>query len=469
MIKELVDKKCKLLLVIVTIALICTLIVFGIFMTKTAEPVTDKETNHLNASAKEDIPNPDASAKEDTPHPNAPESLTHEGYTLEQVVVLSRHNIRSPLVGPDSVLSKITPHKWYKWSSPASQLSVRGGTLETSMGQYFRKWLESEKLFPENYQPDEEAVRIYANAKQRTIATAQFFTAGLLPTVNEDVEYHGEFDTMDPVFNPQLTYISDGYVKAAQEQIHKMYDDDIKDLADNYELISDVLDMEESSGVKDGTIAPFRTDDTVVKLEMNKEPAMEGSLKTACTVSDAITLQYYEESDPVKAAFGNSLSEEQWTEMADIKDIYNEVLFLAPLISYNVANPLLNEIYSEMNNKERQFTFLCGHDSNIGSVLSALDAAEYHLPGTIEQKTPIGVKLVFSKWKSKNDELFWDVDLVYQTAQQLRDVEILTEDDNPASVDIDLSGLEQNNDSLYTDNDLKGRLKEAIEQYDKIK
>ena len=378
MIKELVDKKCKLLLVIVTIALICTLIVFGIFMTKTAEPVTDKETNHLNASA-----------KEDTPHPNAPESLTHEGYTLEQVVVLSRHNIRSPLVGPDSVLSKITPHKWYKWSSPASQLSVRGGTLETSMGQYFRKWLESEKLFPENYQPDEEAVRIYANAKQRTIATAQFFTAGLLPTVNEDVEYHGEFDTMDPVFNPQLTYISDGYVKAAQEQIHKMYDDDIKDLADNYELISDVLDMEESSGVKDGTIAPFRTDDTVVKLEMN--------------------------------------------------------------------------------NKERQFTFLCGHDSNIGSVLSALDAAEYHLPGAIEQKTPIGVKLVFSKWKSKNDELFWDVDLVYQTAQQLRDVEILTEDDNPASVDIDLSGLEQNNDSLYTDNDLKGRLKEAIEQYDKIK
>ena len=77
--------------------------------------------------------------------------------------------------------------------------------------------------------------------------------------------------------------------------------------------------------------------------------------------------------------------------------------------------------------------------------------------------------ILWYRRKSKNDELFWDVDLVYQTAQQLRDVEILTEDDNPASVDIDLSGLEQNNDSLYTDNDLKGRLKEAIEQYDKIK
>ena len=193
---------------------------------------------------------------------------------------------------------------------------------------------------------------------------------------------------------------------------------------------------------------------------------MEGSLKTACSVSDALTLQYYEETDPVKAAFGNHLNEEQWTEIADIKDVYNEVLFTAPLISHNVANPLLREIYSEMNEKDREFTFLCGHDSNIGSVLAALDAAEYELPGSIEQKAPVGVKLVFSKWKSDSGELFWDVDLVYQTSQQLRNVEILTEEDNPASVDIDLNGLDQNSDSLYTDGDLKSRLKKAIAVYD---
>lgn len=486
--KDFVDKKCKLLLAIVTVALICTLIVLGIYMTGAVKPAADEKASQTETEGsaadgqtrQSDAVEPaedEKAAQTETEEPaadeqaqksSAPESLTHDGYILEQVVILSRHNIRSPLVGGDSVLSKITPHEWYKWTSPASQLSVRGGTLETSMGQYFRKWLESEGLFPENYHPDEEAVRIYANAKQRTIATAQFFTTGLLPTVNEDVEYHGEFDTMDPVFNPQLTYISDGYIKAAQEQIHKMYDDEIKDLADNYELISDVIDMEESSGVKDGSIKPFRTDDTVVKLEKNKEPSMEGSLKTACSVSDALTLQYYEEKDPVKAAFGNSLSQEQWTEMADIKDVYNDVLFTAPLISCNVANPLLREIYSEMNNKERQLTFLCGHDSNIGSVLAALDVAEYDLPGSIEQKTPIGVKLVFSKWKSESGEIFWDVDLVYQTSQQLRDVEILTEDDNPASVDVDLNGLTQNNDSLYADKDLKGRLEEAIKQYDSL-
>ena len=106
---------------------------------------------------------------------NVLSTLSREGYTLKQAVVLSRHNIRAPLSGEGSALDTITPNKWFEWSAPASQLSVRGGILETEMGQYFRKWLEAEGLFEPNYQPKDGAVRIYANSKQRTIATAQFF------------------------------------------------------------------------------------------------------------------------------------------------------------------------------------------------------------------------------------------------------------------------------------------------------
>jgi glucose-1-phosphatase len=286
--------------------------------------------------------------------------------------------------------------------------------------------------------------------------------------MNEDVEYHGEFDTMDPVFNPQLTYVSEEYNDAVQEQIEEMCTGDIEALADNYALVSKVIDMKKSPAFKDGTVQPFRTDDTVVTLEKDKEPSMQGSLKTACSVSDALTLQYYEEEDPVKAGFGNKLGEDQWTEIADIKDVYNEVLFTVPLIAYNVANPLLKEIKSEMNEKDRKFTFLCGHDSNIGSVLAALDVSDYDLPDTIEKKAPIGVKLVFSKWKSPDGELYWDADLVYQTTEQLRNVDLLTEENNPASVDLDFNGLSQNSDSLFTDKDLKDRFKKAIGEYDNL-
>ena len=59
------------------------------------------------------------------------QSLSREGYTLEQVVILSRHNIRSPLSGKGSVLDEITPHDWFAWSSNPGELSLRGGVLET--------------------------------------------------------------------------------------------------------------------------------------------------------------------------------------------------------------------------------------------------------------------------------------------------------------------------------------------------
>ena len=44
-------------------------------------------------------------------------TLSRDGYTLQQVVVLSRHNIRSPLSGSGSELEKLTPHEWISWSS----------------------------------------------------------------------------------------------------------------------------------------------------------------------------------------------------------------------------------------------------------------------------------------------------------------------------------------------------------------
>ena len=126
----------------------------------------------------------------------------HERYALKQVVVLSRHNIRSPLSGKPSALQRITPHEWFQWSSAPSELSLRGGALETIMGQYFRTWLVSEGLMQENEIPAEGTMRFYANSKQRTIATAQYFSSGMLPVANVRIEHHCEIDKMDPVFNP---------------------------------------------------------------------------------------------------------------------------------------------------------------------------------------------------------------------------------------------------------------------------
>ena len=71
-------------------------------------------------------------------------------YELKEVVVMSRHNIRSPLVSGGAAYMRVTPYEWFKWTSPGSQLSLRGGALETEMGQFFRKWVVAEGLLPDN-------------------------------------------------------------------------------------------------------------------------------------------------------------------------------------------------------------------------------------------------------------------------------------------------------------------------------
>lgn len=395
-------------------------------------------------------------------------TLSREGYTLEQAVVLSRHNIRAPLSGEGSALDTITPHTWFNWSAEASQLSVRGGTLETEMGQYFRKWLESEGLFDPNYQPEESAVRIYANSKQRTIATSKFFAAGLLPVYNADIEYHMDFDTMDPTFNPVFTYMSDEYEKDVDEEMHKSFDPVIESLSDNYELLEEVIDVKESEDYKNGSFTGFDTDDSVFAFAEGKEPGVDGSLKTACQISDALVLQYYEEPDKEKAAFGHDLTDEQWEAISEIKDVYVDVLFTSPSVAVNVAHPLLEEIANELNTEGRQFSFLCGHDSNLASVLSALDVEEYSLPYTIEKKTPIGSKIVICRWKNEKGEELISLDLVYQTTDQLRDMPILGLDNPPGIYSLRLKGLSADENGLYKAEDVMKRLDDAINAYDEL-
>ena len=390
-----------------------------------------------------------------------------ERYTLKQVVVLSRHNIRSPLSGRQSALQRITPHEWYHWSSAPSELSLRGGALETMMGQYFRKWLVSEGLMQENEIPAEGTMRFYANSKQRTIATAQYFSSGMLPVANVRVEHHCEMDKMDPVFHPQITDDNEDFKMLAQQQIAAMGGEKGmagigERMAENYKVLERVLDMKQSAACLGGDTCHFRIDDAHVYLIKNREPGMGGSLRLACQAADALVLQYYEEPDAVKAAFGDTLSWEDWESISAIKDWYGDVLFTAPVVARQVARPLLLTMLEELQNEGRRFTFLCGHDSNIGSVLAALDAEDYSLPNTIEKKTPIGCKLVIEKWVDTDGKLFAALNLVYQSTEQLRSMALLDLENPPMVFPVRLKGLSANADGLYPYEALMERFVEKL-------
>lgn len=395
-------------------------------------------------------------------------------YKLKEVVILSRHNIRSPLSTNGSALSKMTPHEWTNWSSAASELTLRGGVLETEMGQFFRKWTIETGLFKDNYAPTIDEVNVYANSMQRCIATAQYFSGGFMPVANLRVNHRYVPSKMDPIFFPRLTKSTEAFRTEAMKQINAMGGKEglvgiNKSLKESYDLIAKVLDMKQSEYYKKGEIKDFVNNDTQITLELNQEPGMKGSLKNANSASDAFILQYYEEPDGMKAAFGHKLTTEDWTKIAKVKDVYGDVLFTAPIVAVNVAHPLLQYMYDELNDKDRKFTFLCGHDSNIASVDAALGVEEYSLPNSIEKKTPIGSKLVLEKWGDAAGKAYIAVNLVYQSTDQLKQMSLLDLQHAPQVFSLKLKGLNQNTDGLYTFEDVNARFLQAIRAYDDIK
>ncbi len=159
------------------------------------------------------------------------------------------------------------------------------------------------------------------------------------------------------------------------------------------------------------------------------------------------------------------MSPQDWQTLSTIKDYYGDVLFTSPTLSTNLAHPLLKEILAELKNEQRRFSFLCGHDSNLGSVLGALGWDDYSLPLSIE-KTPIGAKLVIEKWLGSDGQEYIAMNMVYQSTDQLRRMPLLSLDNPPVVYGMELKGLNANDDGLYRLTDFEQRFTERIEAND---
>ena len=195
---------------------------------------------------------------------------------------------------------------------------------------------------------------------------------------------------------------------------------------------------------------------------------MNSPIKTATSVADALTLQYYEEPDPVKAAFGHELTMEDWLLIHSIVDTYSDMLFTRPLVCVNVAHPLLKEIRAELSAEGRKFSFLCGHDSNIASVLASLGVKNYSLPDAIEPRTPIGCKLVFERWLDADSKAWYAVNLVYASTEQLRQYARLSLEEPPMKVALSFDGIETNADGLIAEADMLSLFDGAIDAFDEL-
>ena len=389
-------------------------------------------------------------------------------YQLKEVVVMSRHNIRSPLSSGGAAYQRVTPHEWFHWSSPGSQLSLRGGVLETEMGQFFRKWVVSEGLLPDNYRPEGDEVLFYANSRQRTFATAKYFSAGFLPFANVEITHKYEEDKMDPVFTAKFTKMNDTYRQKVLTEMQALNGGPqawMSAQKATLDMMEEVLDMEHSPAALQGDTTHFWFDDTQFKIEKDDEPRMTGGYTLANSVADALVLQCYETES--MTAFGHELTAEQWRAICAVKAVYDGLLFTTHAAAVNIAYPLVSRIREELLRQDRKFMFLCGHDSNLASISAALGLQLPETERAMEIHTPIGSKIVFEKWSDGTEE-YVAVNLVYQAVDQLQGRTLLSLEVPPMVKPITISGLTANSDGLYRLADVAAHFAAAMAEYDAI-
>jgi glucose-1-phosphatase len=397
---------------------------------------------------------------------------------LEKVVIVSRHGARAPLDEYLKDLATLTPqeYKWLQWESngiQGSDLTPKGAASETFFGNYFRMYFNSKGFILQDTD-----VFFGASSKQRTIATARAFAAGLMPLSAIPIEYQkdysGNYGPLDPDYLPLFNdhsisgFDTIKFKKEAEKEVAEL----IKSLKKpSYDLLEKTLRYPLSDRAKQTNEPHFKQE---VKVQLNfydstgknLEPTMNGDLKIANKASDAFILQYYEMEDLGEAALHNNLSFEEWCQLADTKDYYGKILFTAPIIAVNVSHCMLVRVMSELVSSGHKFSFFCTHDSMIQALLAALQTKEYSLDNTIEKQTPIGFKFVIEQWMdTTTGERYMSAKLIYQSSDQMRNMKAFDLTHPPMEYNLSFNGIEKAPNGYYRYADFMRHLEDTLSAF----
>lgn len=387
-----------------------------------------------------------------------------DNYQLQQIVIVSRHGLRSPLTDGANDIKQAVSLQWPKWNTKPGLLTTKGGAIEVYMGGYFIDWLNQEGLLKKDVCPTENDLYVYTNVMPRTIATAQNFLSGAFSGCQITVNHLANVKDKDPLFFQSVKDNSDQFKNKATAEINKFIAE--QKLAPSYKKLQDVINYSQSNDCLDKKVCDLSTISNSVNLDYGQEPSLKGPLKTSFAIIDAFILQNYEGFPANDVAWGKIKTDADWKALAKLRNSYIEAAYNQPIVVKNIIRPMLSyldtKLPKEMTDKDSKVTLIVGHDTTVGPIINAIGFNDYTLPGQYE-KTPISGKLVFERWVDKKTNApFLKVEYIYQTTQQMRELSALTLDNPPGRTTLTLKNCKTNKQGLCPWGDFKKILNKAI-------
>lgn len=368
--------------------------------------------------------------------------------TLQLVVMLSRHGVRSPLTA-QADLDKFSAAPWPKWEVPPGILTAHGYKLMKIFGAWDRVEFSGEGLLTPSGCADAPHVTILADTDQRTRETGKALAEGMFPGCS--VTVHSQPDGVtDPLFLPRKAGVGHPDPVLVTAAVSGRIGGNPANLTETYRPQLTALDRI-LSGCGRLPPNPHRTSifdiPTSLKPGSAESPvAARGPLVTASTLIENLLLEYTQ---------GMSTTDTGWgcLDGATLRYImqanvaawdYND---RTPAFARTYASNLLDHIRSTMEQGVSgksvpgaigkpgdRMVILVGHDTDIATLSGAL-GIDWIADGRLDDSPPGGA-LVFELWRSPQAGSFVRVAFTTQTLEQMRNSEPLTLANPPAEAPI---------------------------------
>ncbi len=385
----------------------------------------------------------------------APTPARAEENILEQVVVLSRHGVRSP-TKQTALMNAVTPNPWPKWPVPAGYLTPRGEQLVGLMGTFYGDYLRAKGLLPTNECPADGVVRVWADIDQRTLLTGEALLAGMAPQCGLKIYHQADLHKTDPLFHPVeagVCRLDARQTKdAVAQQLGAPLDTVSTRYADSFSALAHVLDFPASplcaKQTAEGKSCDFATvQSNDIKVGKHGEKvSLSGPLALSSTLTEIFLLEYAQNMPEV--AWGRlGDNPDEWATLMRLHNVQFDLMAKTPYIARHKATPLLQAISGALTHPRDKQTsaaglripaqnrvfFLAGHDTNIANVAGML-GLNWSLPGQPDN-TPPGGGLMFELWRNPIDQQqYVSIKMFYQSRVQLRNMTPLELNKNPAGV-----------------------------------
>lgn len=313
------------------------------------------------------------------------------GGTLERVVIVQRHGVRSP-TKPPAAYARYSSEAWPDWPVAPGELTPHGAENIRLMAAWLRGHYAGLGLLPAEGCPAGR-VSVWADgADERTRDSGQAFLDGAFPGCGLVAE-HGPDGRKDPVFDAaQLACRPD---PEASRQALAAAERDLEshraEIAQAEKGLADIL----------------------------KLPAGETlDLKTDASLAENLLLEYGQGMVPAQVGWGRASADDIAQVMA-LHNLSSALTRRTPYVAAHNGAVLARMVLAALKGEgDETLKLIAGHDTNLSNLAGILGVS-WTLPGQPDE-TPPGGALAFELWRDKQGHRSVKLAFFYQPLEDMR-------------------------------------------------